>query len=210
MRCEKYHLEIELLPSLDDDAARFKPVISHLQECPGCLSRFHGSRKLDNILKAKLNALDYPLSLSAMILSHIQYSSMPELRRAILKEVKSTAIHPPACWIYRRVERKFPQTSIRSISRHLIILQDKGYIREFDFGEGFKRFDRNLSPHCHFICQECHKVCDIRRPAGELVDLARIHNMGYLVVDPNLEIRGICKKCSRPGKRSAGNPGLTH
>jgi Fe2+ or Zn2+ uptake regulation protein len=120
---------------------------------------------------------------------------MPELRRAILEAARSTTIHPPAYWIHQQVKPQFPQTSIRSVCRHLGILKNEGDILELNFGEGFKRFDGNTEPHCHFFCQQCSGVYDIFQPAEKLVDLTEIQNMGYQVLDPNLQLRGICKNC---------------
>ncbi len=195
MNCRRYQVDIELLPSLNGGNAQFQQTICHIRQCPHCLIRYQVARELDEVLEIKLNELDPPAAYPVQVMSYIQYSLMPELRRAILEEVKSTASHPPARWVYQQVKPQFPQTSIRSVCRHLAILKNEGDILELNFGEGFKRFEGNLEPHCHFICQQCRGIYDIFRPAYKPVDLTEIQNMGYQVLIPNLELWGICKRC---------------
>ncbi len=115
MSCKIYHLNIELLQSLDKDNARFRHIIDHLNQCPECLARYHASRKLDEILKSGLNKPATPQSFPTKVMNYIQYSLMPELRKAILEVAKSTTTHPPACWIQQQVKPKFPKTSDSSL-----------------------------------------------------------------------------------------------
>ncbi len=196
MSCHKYQLDIELLPALDVGDGRFQQAISHLQQCPRCLARYEAARKLDAVLAAGLNALDPPASFPAKIMSYIQYSLLPLLRKTIFEEVKATDIHPPARWIHQQIQLRFPDTSLQSVCRHLTILKEAGNILECDFGEGFKRYDGNLNDHCHFICRQCDGIYDIFRPARQLVKLTEIQQLGYRVLEPKLELRGICKKCN--------------
>jgi Fur family peroxide stress response transcriptional regulator len=195
MSCHKYHHDIELLSSLDDDAVEFQHVISHIKHCPNCLARYHVARGLDNFLETKLNELDPPAAFPAQIMDNLRYSLMPELRRVILERLKATTIHPPARWVHQQIEPLFPSTSLKSVCRHLSILRDEGDILELDFREGFKRFDGNVEPHCHFICLNCKGVYDIFRPPQQLIDLDKIDRMGYEVLEPRLELQGICKNC---------------
>jgi Fur family peroxide stress response transcriptional regulator len=150
---------------------------------------------MDRLLEKKLNEPTPPTSFPDQIKNDLRYSLMPELRKAILEKVKSTPIHPPARWVYRQIEQLFPDASLRSVCRHLFILTAEGHIQQCCFGEGFKRFDRNLEPHCHFICLKCNGICDICQPPQQLIDLHEIQNMGYETLEPKLEVRGICKNC---------------
>lgn len=195
MNCEEYPLEIELLQSLNEDDTQSQHVIDHLKQCPQCLERYHVSHKLDEMFKIELNDLPLPQFFSTKIITYIQYSVMPELKKAILEAVKSTTIHPPAHWIHQQVRPQFPEACTKSVCRHLSILKDEGDILELNFGEEFKRFDGNIEPHCHFICQNCHSIYDILHPAEKLVDLTKIQSMGDHVLDPSLELQGVCKNC---------------
>ncbi len=195
MSCHKYLFDIELLPSLDEDDDIFQQVILHLKQCPHCQDRYETARKLDEVLEAGLNALDPPDAFSCKIIGHIKYSLLPLLRKAILEAIRNTSINPSASWVHRQMQPQFSNASLRSICRNLTILKEEGYILEVDFGEGFKRFCGNPEPHCHFICQQCNGIYDIFQPAHKLIKLEEIQQLGYQVVETNLELRGICKKC---------------
>jgi Fur family peroxide stress response transcriptional regulator len=195
MSCDSYHLELETLPSLNDNNIVFQNVISHLRECPQCLDHYYATQRLDVLLANKLNELILPPSFISQLRDHLRKSIMPHLRQAILKEIKNTASHPKASWIFKQIEQLFPQTSFRSFSRHLSILKNDGHILELDFGEGFKRFDGNIKSHCHFICQKCKNICDIQKPPRHIINLEEIQTLGYELFDFKLELLGICNKC---------------
>ncbi len=150
---------------------------------------------LDKLLETKLNEIDIPDYLPAQIMNYIQCSLMPELRRFILEQIKSTITHPPAGWVHQQISQRFPQIGFGSICRNLAILTKEGSILELDFGEGFKRFDGNTEPHSHFICYKCQCISDILQPGCQLVDLNKMQTMGYQVLALKVELRGVCESC---------------
>jgi Fe2+ or Zn2+ uptake regulation protein len=195
MSCHKYHVDIELLPSLDEDTAQFQQAVSHIQQCPRCWARYQTARELDEVLAAKLNEPAPPPSFTARIINQIQCSLMPAVRRAILEKIKSTTIHPPADWVHMQLKQHFPRLTLRTVCRHLGVLKNDGDVLELDFGEGFKRFDGNLEPHSHFICQQCRSVYDICQPSHQLINLSEIRNICHKVLEHSLKLQGICRRC---------------
>jgi Fur family transcriptional regulator, peroxide stress response regulator len=74
-----------------------------------------------------------------------------------------------ATWHYDRMKQEFKNLSMGTVYRNLSILMDQGLINKIDFGSTFDRFDANVQPHYHFVCEQCGRIFDLELPvAGEL------------------------------------------
>ena len=117
-------------------------------------------------------------------------------RERILYLLRSTTTHPTADWLYDNLKKEFPNLSLGTIYRNLTILIEQGLVRKIRFGSTFDRFEANITPHYHLICEQCGKMQDFDMPVDmELNDKASQFT-DFKVQRHKLEFYGICKSCS--------------
>ena len=82
-------------------------------------------------------------------------------RQAILEALRSTKIHPTAEWVHQTLKNDYPDLSLGTVYRNLAQFKEEGIILSMGVINGQERFDANVSPHSHFICNCCGAVIDI-------------------------------------------------
>lgn len=82
-------------------------------------------------------------------------------REAIKNFLSSNYDHPTAETIYTNLKKDFPNISLGTVYRNLSLLSEIGEIRKLSTGIGPDRFDGNLAPHHHFICNCCNRIMDL-------------------------------------------------
>ncbi len=79
-----------------------------------------------------------------------------------------------------------------TIYRELSFLENTGFIKEVDFGDGKKRYElKEARHHHHLVCLDCKKVTDIE--IEENFKLPR----EFKVIKHNLEFFGLCVNCQK-------------
>jgi len=99
-------------------------------------------------------------------------------KQVILDYLKSVTSHPTAEEVFEAVKEKLPSISRSTVYRVLKIHGQKQEIAEL--GNEINRYDANLAPHSHFICQKCKKVFDI------------FNGQDMLKVQPKNQIKYMC------------------
>jgi len=82
-------------------------------------------------------------------------------REAIRTAVSDRIDHPTADVIYEEVKKIYPNISLGTVYRNLVLLESIGEIAKIKVGDGVEHFDPNIKEHYHFVCKECGKVRDI-------------------------------------------------
>ena len=82
-------------------------------------------------------------------------------RYAVLEFLAEHAVHSTAGEIFRAVNRNDPRASRATVYNNLRSLARAGLVREVMSEGKAARFDANLRPHHHFICERCGTVEDI-------------------------------------------------
>ena len=82
-------------------------------------------------------------------------------REAIIDALRSTKTHPTAEWIYSRLKPSYPDLSLGTVYRNLSLFLGEGSIIKVGNVNGQERYDANINPHPHFICDSCGEVIDI-------------------------------------------------
>lgn len=118
-------------------------------------------------------------------------------RLEIFREVLTNAGHPDAEAVYRGVQRRMPTVSLDTVYRTLALLGDLGFVTTLGPRRESVRYDANLSPHHHFVCERCGMARDFESPAlGELPLPDEVRELGR-VTGMHLEVRGVCEACTR-------------
>lgn len=82
-------------------------------------------------------------------------------RDAIRDFLLSRKDHPTADVVYMNVKESFPSISLGTVYRNLTLLAEIGDISRIRIGDGIDHFDATVTPHYHFICNECGSVIDL-------------------------------------------------
>lgn len=110
-------------------------------------------------------------------------------RNIILEIVNNSYAHLTAYQIYDIARGEIPNISLGTVYRNLSNLVNEGKITKLEVNS-VDRFDRNIK-HAHLICDNCGSIVDIFTSIlsdNEYID-------GNLVMDYDIKIKGICKKC---------------
>lgn len=116
-------------------------------------------------------------------------------RIEILNFLKGNTRHPSVDEIYKGVKKKLSQISKATVYQNLNLLAHKGLIQEVNI-KGISRFDSNIKPHHHFICQKCGIILDFESKELTAYSLnigKRIKNVSIAATDTHFY--GLCNKC---------------
>jgi Fe2+ or Zn2+ uptake regulation protein len=122
-------------------------------------------------------------------------------REAILDYLRSTRRHPTAEDTFLAVRRRIPSISLATIYRNLGQLVTAGLARELPGRGQGKRFDADLEPHHHFICECCGKVEDVYPGLPSSVKEAMIKSIDHPVNEFRLQFYGLCTECEESKSR---------
>jgi Fur family peroxide stress response transcriptional regulator len=124
-------------------------------------------------------------------------------RTEIFREVAGTDDHPDAQTIYERVRERVPAMSLDTVYRNLWLLNDLGLIATLGPPRERARFDANMTSHHHFVCSRCGVASDFySQEFDELRPPAEVESMGS-VEATHVELRGLCLRCKKKGKKEA-------
>lgn len=124
-------------------------------------------------------------------------------RNSILNYLKSTTSHPTAKEIFTALcEKENFVISMATVYNTLKLMKKKGLVRELALPNfDFKRYDANLTPHAHLICNLCGQIGDVffQLHAG----LPEEHRQGFSIQDSEINFYGLCAGCQDKQKDSS-------
>ena len=117
-------------------------------------------------------------------------------RNAILTCLRGTDTHPSADMLYAMLQEQHPDISLATVYRNLTLFKNQGLIQSLGTVDGIERFDANVEPHVHFICQSCSAVIDLPQIAvpEQLHNTVESLTHGR-VSDCQLSFTGVCQSC---------------
>lgn len=125
-------------------------------------------------------------------------------KKIILDYLKKVKCHPSVETIYKNVRKRLPQISLATVYRILDSFKKDGQVLEIPcFCKN--RYDGDLSPHAHFICQKCHQLFDIFSLKNEYKILKNKKLKIGKINHYQIYFYGQCQKCqNQKSKRSKG------
>lgn len=118
-------------------------------------------------------------------------------RQAILEYLYQSNSHPTAEEIFKAICNQysnFSSLSQATIYNNLKVLRKYNLVKEIYAQNGITRYDCNMDLHHHLLCNYCGKITDfydtIFLPVNKLS-----HETGFGVVEPYVELRGVCQGC---------------
>ena len=98
-----------------------------------------------------------------------QGCTMTAQRRAVLRFLQGNLDHPSPGDIFDAVTREHPVASRATIYNTLALLEQVGAVRAVRGRDGETRYDPNVTPHHHLLCDACGRLEDI--PAASVTVL---------------------------------------
>jgi Fur family peroxide stress response transcriptional regulator len=113
-------------------------------------------------------------------------------RIAIVHEIAGDLSHPTAQDLFERLRDAFPTMSFATVYNTLDTLARCGLTGELRIG-GAVRFDPNVEPHHHAVCDSCGAIADLpaERPAKRLL----LDRAAFRVRTEERTYRGLCGRC---------------
>lgn len=123
-------------------------------------------------------------------------------RELILNEVMNNHLHPTADIIYTSLKKTNPGLSLGTVYRNLSQLTENGFISKLSIPNESDRFDKNLKPHAHLICEKCNNIFDIESESiNDFIDnLSKEEDLS--ITNYNIVLRGVCKHCKDDNKNT--------
>lgn len=131
-------------------------------------------------------------------------------RMAIVKELASDETHPTAQEIFERLRPNLPTMSFATVYNTLDALSAAGLCAAMSLSPGSGRFDPNMMPHHHAVCDSCGAVRDVPSIGLSVEGIADPSAAKAVAqVAPGFELRsverifrGICAACMKGRSRA--------
>ncbi len=120
-------------------------------------------------------------------------------RQCIFRALHGNGEHPTAEAVYEQVREEMPTISLRTVYQTLNDLASMGELSQLDLGTGSGRFDPNLDPHHHLVCERCGTVHDVYVDFTD-VRVPDDHHLGFRVSSTEIVFRGCCADCATAGE----------
>ena len=122
-------------------------------------------------------------------------------RLEIYRALMETDTHPAAETVYNQVRDRLPTISLDTVYRTLATLADIGAISRMDVAGERARFDGDITPHQHFVCDRCGRILDFPWESFDLLSLPEEAAKLGRISARNAVLRGICKDCESSESR---------
>jgi Fe2+ or Zn2+ uptake regulation protein len=121
-------------------------------------------------------------------------------RIAVVRELAGDESHPTAQELFDRLRPALPTMSFATVYNTLAALSDAGLCGSMSLTAGSAgRFDPNMQPHDHLVCDGCGAVRDLPTSAASAASAAR---RSVARTAPDFELRaveqifrGLCAAC---------------
>jgi Fur family peroxide stress response transcriptional regulator len=119
-------------------------------------------------------------------------------RVAVVHELAADPTHPTAQELFERLRSTRPAVSFATVYNTLDALAAAGLCAAMSLAPGAARFDPNMAPHHHAVCDGCGLVRDVRIEGdAEPVAGALAAAHGFHVRAVERIYRGLCDACAR-------------
>lgn len=121
-------------------------------------------------------------------------------RVAIVACLAGDETHPTAQEIFDRLRAEFPGMAFATVYNTLSALMRVGRLSSLSLG-GATRFDPNVEPHHHAICERCGCVRDVPLGDHEEAATAEAPLPGFEIHRVERIYRGLCAECRSTGRK---------
>lgn len=136
-------------------------------------------------------------------------------RLAIARELAGDPTHPTAQELFERLRLAMPTMSFATVYNTLDALAAAGLCVSLSLAPGAARFDANMTPHNHAVCDRCGLVRDVPssadgEPPRDQAPCVAAAAPGFSVRAVERIYRGLCEACAADdpafGRARSGKP----
>ena len=116
-------------------------------------------------------------------------------RSAIFAMLADTDGHPTPEEVYSAIRAATPSISLATVYKILDLFHKRGFVRRVSTRDQVMRYDANLTPHHHLICNACGQIQDVAVDdiSGPKVTTPRTE--GFQIESLEIQFHGLCKDC---------------
>ena len=127
-------------------------------------------------------------------------------RTAIYQALVQSITHPTAEDLFAQVSPAYPMLSLNTVYYTLGVLRTAGLVQEVNIGHDRARFDANLTPHHHVICQGCQTILDVMDPRLNRLASPSELPKDFHITSYQVAFRGYCSTCRKAQKPIITSP----
>lgn len=127
-------------------------------------------------------------------------------RTAIYHVLIHSTAHPTAEDLFAQVSPAHPMLSLNTVYYTLSVLGTAGLVREVNVGHDRARYDANLTPHHHVICQGCQNIIDVMDPRLDCLASPSGLPHDFEITSYQVAFRGYCGTCRQPQASTTTSP----
>lgn len=124
-----------------------------------------------------------------------QGKRMTRQRRMVYENLLNRDDHPDVEGLYEDVRSQIPKLSLQTVYRTVGLFEALSMVRRVAMHKGRIRYDAYMTPHSHFLCEDCGAVMDVDSP--DIPWLAIVCRAGRLGAIQSGEVlfKGTCHVC---------------
>lgn len=126
----------------------------------------------------------------------LRTSRLTSQKKFILDYLMSVKVHPTAENVYNVVRKKLPRISLGTVYRILKDFDQKDKA-QIILSKKAAHFDADMTPHTHFVCQQCDRVFDIFDECYKCGILDKKRTKVGKINNYKIIFYGICKNCRK-------------
>jgi len=124
-----------------------------------------------------------------------QGKRMTRQRRTIYECLAERKDHPDVETLYNDVRTSVPRISLQTVYRTIGLFEDLAMVRRVAVCKGRIRYDADMTPHSHFLCDECGAVGDVESPEIPWIGIACQAGRLGAIRSFELLLKGPCLVC---------------
>jgi len=117
-------------------------------------------------------------------------------RIEILKEIAGHRGHPSAEDIYAAIVERMPTVSLDTVYRTLGLFEQHAVLVKLWGPGGRCRYDPNVAPHHHLVCDACGAIEDFAWPHFDRLTPPEDAAQWGTVSRVQVEVHGLCRDCA--------------
>lgn len=116
-------------------------------------------------------------------------------RLALYHSIVQRCDHPDVECLFNDIRSSVPSISLNTVYRTMHAFQSAGLVVCVASWNGVARYDGNVNPHAHFLCDRCGAIGDIDGCNLPKLDRALVESMYGTIGRAELLLRGTCRRC---------------
>ncbi len=122
---------------------------------------------------------------------------LTDARQAVLASILDLGTHPTADEVLAHAAGRSPGIGRATVYRALEHFVRIGVLTKATHHGAAIRYDANVHPHHHLVCRLCDRIIDIEDSRLDTLLVPDISDVGFLIEDMQVQLRGICRNCQK-------------